>query len=80
MRGTRPCAIPLNRARYLLLQHGVDTQEESNTAMPVDFLMQQMEWREALEAAKQAKDSSALDDLEQRMQHEVRILQQQLSI
>lgn len=46
---------PLNRARYLLLQHGVDTQEESNTAMPVDFLMQQMEWREALEAAKVRK-------------------------
>lgn len=70
---------PLNRARYLLLQHGVDTQEESNTAMPVDFLMQQMEWREALEAARQEKNSSALEGLEQRMQREVRILQQQLA-
>ena len=78
--GYQTLRTPLNRARYLLLQHGVDTQEESNTAMPVDFLMQQMEWREALEAAKQAKDTSALDELEQRMQHEVRILQQQLSI
>ena len=69
---------PLNRARYLLLQHGVDTQEESNTAMPIDFLMQQMEWREALEAVRQEQNSSALEELEQRMQHEVRILQQQL--
>ena len=70
---------PLNRARYLLLQHGVDTQEESNTAMPMDFLVQQMEWREALDAARQSKDSAALEDMEQRMQHEVRILQQQLA-
>ena len=71
---------PLNRARYLLSQHGVDTQEESNTAMPVDFLMQQMEWREALEDAIQAKDNSALENLEQRMHHELRILQQQLAV
>jgi molecular chaperone HscB len=71
---------PLNRARYLLSLNGVDTQEESNTAMPVDFLMQQMEWREALESARQKKDSARLEELEGRMQNEVRILQQQLAI
>jgi molecular chaperone HscB len=71
---------PMSRARYLLSLHGVDTQEESNTAMPVDFLMQQMEWREALEDALRAKDSPALEKLEQRIQHEVRILQQQLAV
>jgi molecular chaperone HscB len=70
---------PLNRARYLLTLHGVDTQEESNTSMPADFLMQQMEWREALEEARQAKDSAVLDELEQRMQHMVRTLQQELA-
>ena len=71
---------PLNRARYLLSLHGVDTQEESNTAMPVDFLMQQMEWREGLDAARQKKDSAVLEEMEQRMQREVRNLQQQLAI
>ena len=70
---------PLQRARYLLTLHGVDTQEESNTSMPADFLMQQMEWREALEEARQAKDSAVLDELEQRMQHMVRTLQQELA-
>jgi molecular chaperone HscB len=70
---------PLNRARYLLSLHGVDTQEDSNTAMPVDFLMQQMELREALEETKQTKNITALEELEQRTQHEVRILQQQLA-
>jgi molecular chaperone HscB len=71
---------PLNRARYLLSLQGVDTQEESNTAMPADFLMQQMEWREALEESRQAKDGTVLEELEQRMQHEMRSLQQRLAI
>jgi molecular chaperone HscB len=70
---------PLNRARYLLSLHGVDTQEESNTAMPIDFLMQQMEWREALEETRQTKNITALEELEQRLQHEVHFLQQQLA-
>jgi molecular chaperone HscB len=71
---------PLHRARYLLTLHGVDTQEESNTSMPTDFLMQQMEWREALEETRQTKDSVALEKLEQRIRHEAHILQQQLAV
>ncbi len=51
---------PLNRARYLLSLHGIDTQEETNTAMPTQFLMEQMEWREAISAANQVP---ALDQL-----------------
>ena len=70
---------PLNRARYLLSLHGVNTQEESNTAMPVDFLMQQMEWRESLEDAKQAKNAEILDDIEQQAQHLKQILEQELA-
>ena len=31
---------PIERARYLLQLKGYDTEEESNTAMPPDFLMQ----------------------------------------
>jgi molecular chaperone HscB len=55
---------PLQRARYLCELNGVDLQIESNTAMPREFLMQQMEWREALDDAKIAKDVEALDKLE----------------
>jgi molecular chaperone HscB len=77
--GYQTLRSPLNRARYLLNLQGVDTQEESNTAMPHDFLMQQMEWREALEEALQAKDMDALEGLEQRVQHESRVLQQDLA-
>ncbi len=70
---------PARRARYLLSLHGVDIQEETNTAMPADFLMEQMEWREAIEEARQARDAGALDKLELRLQHETQTLQEQLS-
>jgi molecular chaperone HscB len=78
--GFQTLRSPLNRARYLLSLHGVDTQEDSNTAMPVDFLMQQMEWREALEETRHTKNITELEELEQRVQHEVSILQQQLAV
>ena len=43
---------PLKRASYLCELHGAPIQAETNTAMPADFLMQQMQWREALDDAK----------------------------
>ena len=55
---------PQKRAQYLCELNGVDLQTESNTAMPVAFLMQQMEWREALGDARAAKDAEALDALD----------------
>jgi molecular chaperone HscB len=70
----------VRRARYLLALHGVDTQEETNTAMPADFLQQQMEWREAIEEAQQARDDKALTELETRLQREMHELQQQLAV
>ncbi|MES2956305.1 MAG: Fe-S protein assembly co-chaperone HscB [Pseudomonadota bacterium] len=42
---------PLKRAMYLCEIHGAPIEAESNTAMPADFLMQQMQWREALDDA-----------------------------
>jgi molecular chaperone HscB len=54
---------PVDRARYLLGLKGFDTGEESNTAMPADFLMQQMEWREAVVEARAGKDVPRLEEL-----------------
>ena len=59
----RTLKSPLARGRYVLRLHGIDTEEESNTAMPLEFLMQQMEWREAVVAAKQARDEAGLEQL-----------------
>ncbi len=55
---------PFKRAAYLCEINGVDLQTESNTAMPVAFLMQQMEWREALDDARAQKDRDGLEALE----------------
>ena len=42
---------PLKRASYLCELRGAPINAENNTAMPADFLIQQMEWREALDEA-----------------------------
>ena len=47
---------PLNRASYLCELNGVPVNAENNTAMPGTFLMQQMEWREALDEAETAEN------------------------
>jgi molecular chaperone HscB len=43
---------PQRRAAYLVERAGVPIDAETNTAMPPAFLMQQMEWREALDEAR----------------------------
>lgn len=43
---------PLKRAAYLCELNGAAVNAENNTAMPAQFLMQQIEWREALDDAK----------------------------
>jgi molecular chaperone HscB len=43
---------PLKRAAYLCELGGAPVNAHSNTAMPAVFLMQQMEWREALDDAQ----------------------------
>ncbi|NVM74819.1 molecular chaperone HscB [Duganella sp. SG902] len=58
---------PQKRAQYLCELNGVDLQTESNTAMPMAFLMQQMEWREELGDARAAKDSDALEALDDQL-------------
>jgi molecular chaperone HscB len=54
---------PVDRARYLLTLAGIDTEEETNTAMPMDFLMDQMQWREEIDAAKAKRHLEALENL-----------------
>ncbi len=52
---------PIQRGLYLCAKNGVDPQLETNTSMPAQFLMQQMEWREALDEVRD--QPSKLDDL-----------------
>jgi molecular chaperone HscB len=59
---------PQKRAAYLVERAGVPIHAETNTAMPPAFLMQQMEWREALDDAR--GDADALDALRRMMNEE----------
>ena len=51
---------PQRRAAYLCELHGAPIRAEDNTAMPAEFLMQQMQWREDLEEATTAAAVDAL--------------------
>jgi molecular chaperone HscB len=51
---------PLQRAAYLCELHGAPIQAHSNTAMAPAFLMQQIEWREALDASQTPIDAEDL--------------------
>jgi len=53
---------PLKRAAYWCELQGAPIQAHSNTAMPAAFLMQQMEWREALAEADGAEAVESLLD------------------
>lgn len=61
---------PLPRAEYLLKLLGVDVHLER--AMPTDFLVQQMEWREAVAEAGSAGDESELETLHRRIRKEMK--------
>jgi molecular chaperone HscB len=58
----RTLKSPVQRGRCLLELNGVDAGFETNTAMPPEFLMEQIELREKLE---EARDAAALDAIRQ---------------
>jgi molecular chaperone HscB len=70
---------PVARAKHLLELHGVDVAFETNTAMPAEFLMQQMELREALEAAMQKKNPASLDELRSDLRRDAAALEKQIA-
>src|SRR5512145_2043291 len=67
---------PVLRAKHLLELKGVDVAFETNTAMPADFLAQQMELREALE---EAKSSAALDEMRKALVSRKSVLEKQIA-
>jgi len=63
---------PISRARYLLSRRGMDIDGERNTGMSSAFLMQQMEWREAVEESQ--KDVEELDRLNRELARDERVM------
>jgi molecular chaperone HscB len=59
----RTLRSPVLRAAYLCERHGQPIEAESNTAMPVDFLQQQMQWREELDDVRDGGGNAAANAL-----------------
>ena len=76
--GFRTLRQPLARAQYLLELAGVDAGLETNTAMSPEFLMEQMEWREAVEEARAAGELEELEQLHVRLMHHARDVRAEL--
>lgn len=51
---------PLKRAEYLCYLRGVPLNTETNTAMPLEFLMDQIKWRECLEQSRTESDKQRI--------------------
>jgi molecular chaperone HscB len=54
---------PVRRALHLLTLHSIDALDDRDTSMPMDFLLEQVEWREALADARLKEDSDRLDEM-----------------
>lgn len=70
---------PVQRARYLLELHGVDTGFDTDTAMPGDFLARQIELREALEEARERRDAGALDAMRRGLKESAGVLEAEIA-
>ena len=70
---------PVQRAKHILELHGIDVGFETNTQMPTDFLLRQLELREELEAAVNKKDAALLDALRSTLSGEKLLLEHQLT-
>lgn len=66
----RVLSDPTSRAGYLCELNGAPIDAERNTAMPADFLMRQLEWREAIDELREAPDRQPVLELTARLEAE----------
>src|SRR3954469_3258955 len=69
---------PVQRAKHLLELQGIDVGFETNTQMPTDFLLRQLDLREELDRAKSKKDPRLLDELRSRLSLEKKQLEKSI--
>ncbi|MFZ1342348.1 Fe-S protein assembly co-chaperone HscB [Thiothrix eikelboomii] len=68
---------PRLRARYLLERAGLKFNDERDTLSDTAFLMQQIEWREAIETAEEAAEPlAALEQVTKNLKAELQDLEQ----
>jgi molecular chaperone HscB len=59
---------PITRARYLLDLAGTSQDAINENPVAPEYLFEQLEWREAVEEARKARDIDALEQLALRLQ------------
>jgi molecular chaperone HscB len=75
----RALRSPLERAHYLLLLRGIDALAETDTALPQEFLEQQLECREAMAEAVTSRDAAALTALQKSVENAAAELERSLA-
>lgn len=70
---------PITRGVYLLQLQGIDAMSAQDTSIAPAFLMQQMEWREAIDAARNTRDMAALDRLQTELKATYRAVDKELA-
>jgi len=75
----RTLKSPVQRAKHLLELHGVDVAFETNTQMPTDFLLQQLDLREELDRARAKKDPRLLDELRSRLSKDKNLIEREIA-
>ncbi|WP_426414658.1 Fe-S protein assembly co-chaperone HscB [Aestuariirhabdus sp. LZHN29] len=70
---------PVPRAIYLLRCCGVEPRLENNTVMDAVFLMQQLEWREAVDELRASRSEAGLDALRKETDAQMQRFQDQFS-
>jgi len=76
--GYRTLRHPASRAQCLIELAGEPEAEVLGAVTPA-FLMAQMEWREAIEEARIARDISALEALSRRLKHKLTVQEKELA-
>ena len=66
------------RAQYILLLQGLDIELEQRTLQDVDFLMQQMQWREEIESFTE-DDEDAIDAFSEKTEKNIKALENIIS-
>lgn len=68
---------PVRRAEYLLQLNGVERDQSKTLSSDPEFLMQQIEWREAIAEIRQQPDPEAeVDKLNKKARYELQLLEQ----
>jgi molecular chaperone HscB len=69
---------PVDRAQYLLSLHGIDVLDDTDSALPLEFLERQLERREAVAEAQAARDVGALERLHREVVADRAAIEQEL--